>query len=388
MEILYMSSLCSLKEYHRMFKMYGTTSSHASQKFHRLFVKGLVSNGYVVSTLSTRVISNPNNNDLVKNSERENEVVFNYLPHCKIAKFNRAFSILKTYSFLRNWFKDHPDSIVISDTINGEYSIAIFLYKLFHSITSVGLVLDVPAKRANEKRRGIKAIPFLIKNRLISCFDGYVFLTEAMNGFLNKKQKPYCVVEGIAEDNKNNNELKNKYKNRVVMMAGLLESVFGVDELLNAFTKLPDDDIELHFFGRGTSIDTILKYAERDNRIKYLGEKTNDVIMQEEVKSTVLVNPRKGEGEWTAFSFPSKNMEYIASGTPMLAYNLPCIPEEYLSFFYQIDSLDEALQRALSKSREELHSFGMKAQYWITENKNSQKQIEIVSQMLKRMEGK
>ena len=72
----------------------------------------------------------------------------------------------------------------------------------------------------------------------------------------------------------------------------------------------------------------------------------------------------------------------------MLAYNLPCIPAEYLSFFYQIDSLDEALQRALSKSREELHSFGMKAQYWITENKNSQKQIEIVSQMLKRMEGK
>ena len=66
-------------------------------------------------------------------------------------------------------------------------------------------------------------------------------------------------------------------------------------------------------------------------------------------------------------------MEYMASGTPLVAYDLPCIPREYIPFFYQItdeEDMAELLNNLLSKDKKELHDFGLKAQRWVTDNKN------------------
>ena len=43
-KVLYLSSLCTVKEYKKMFSKYRTTSIHASQKLNRLYVKGLIEN--------------------------------------------------------------------------------------------------------------------------------------------------------------------------------------------------------------------------------------------------------------------------------------------------------------------------------------------------------
>jgi hypothetical protein len=69
MKVIYLSALCSKKEYEKMFNTYGTTSSHASQKFHRSMVQGLTENGINVAALSYRAISRPLENDLVKEAE-------------------------------------------------------------------------------------------------------------------------------------------------------------------------------------------------------------------------------------------------------------------------------------------------------------------------------
>ena len=56
--VLYLSSLCSVEEYKKMFSKYGTTSSHASQKFNRLFVKGLIENNCEVYAISQKIVLN------------------------------------------------------------------------------------------------------------------------------------------------------------------------------------------------------------------------------------------------------------------------------------------------------------------------------------------
>ena len=43
----------------------------------------------------------------------------------------------------------------------------------------------------------------------------------------------------------------------------------------------------------------------------------------------VLVNPRLNEGEYTKYSFPSKTMEYLSTGRPVVCYKLDGIPDEY-----------------------------------------------------------
>lgn len=41
----------------------------------------------------------------------------------------------------------------------------------------------------------------------------------------------------------------------------------------------------------------------------------------------VLVNPRQNDDEYTKYSFPSKNIEYLMTGNAVMAYMLDGIPE-------------------------------------------------------------
>lgn len=382
MKILYLSSLCSMKEYERMFEKYGSTSSHASQKFNRLLVKGLIENGCEVETLTERIILQKTYDDLIRPEEVENGIKYVYLRRYTNKKLNRIMTIWNAFKYIYKWNQKNPRGTIICDIILGELSIAVWLASKIKRLNTTAIVTDVPNIRAGEKRRGIAALPIRIKNIIIFSYKSYIFLTEAMNDRLNIYRKPYIIIEGLVDENilKESNTLNNKYPEKVVMMAGLLEDIFGVEMLLEAFKKVKNKEARLKFYGKGSSIEKIKKASEEDNRISYCGELTNSQIVEEEKKSTLLVNPRPPLGEWTSYSFPSKNMEYMASGTPLLAFNLPCIPEEYKSYFYQfseytVEGMAKTLQDLLDCDKNIIHNFGLKAQSWIINNKNSKIQL-------------
>lgn len=387
MDFLYLSTLCSKKEYQRMFETYGTTSSHASQKFNRLLLKGLNSNGINVNTLTYRSIKKIFADDLKHSDELEESIKYKYIPHCKNDKFNRYYTILMCYIELCKWSKLHRDGIIGVDTINGELSISTILFKLTHKRNkTIGVVTDVPSVRAIENRTGLRSLPSKIKNALINKYDSYVFLTENMNELINKKNRPYVIMEGIVDDSFATipNTLEGKYPEKVVMMVGLLEKEFGVEKLVDVFKGIDNPDAKLIIYGKGSSAEYIAEASKQDKRIEFRGETVNSVILEEETKATVLVNPRRNEGEWTKFSFPSKNIEYIASGTPMLAYNLPCIPDEYKDHFFEIDddSFETVLKNCLEAERSILHEKGMQNRKWIIENKNPAKQTQRMADMM------
>lgn len=382
MDILYLSSLCSSREYERMFNLYKSTSSHASQKFNRLFVRGLLENGCNVETLTQRIIFNYTKDEQTHEDEDENDVHYTYLPVYKGKLANRIKTIWNTFRFVRKWQKKHPDGYVICDIILGEMSIGVWLASKFSKINSIAIVTDVPSIRAGDSRKGLKAIPIKIKNAMIAKYKSYVFLTEQMNKKLNVKNRPYAIIEGLVDDTilDSPNKIENKYPEKTVMMAGLLRDIYGVDTLVEAFKEINCPDAKLKFYGKGRSVKMIEEAAKEDGRISYCGELTNRKIVEEEKKCTLLINPRPPIGEWTAYSFPSKNMEYMASGTPLVAFDLPCIPEEYKPHFYMIpeytkDCIKAFLEEILKLDADEIHKFGIRAQEWIVNNKNSKVQV-------------
>ena len=94
--------------------------------------------------------------------------------------------------------------------------------------------------------------------------------------------------------------------------------------------------------------------CKKDSRIHYYGvvsaEKANEILQQ----ADVLVNPRQNDDEYTKYSFPSKNIEYLMTGNAVVAYMLDGIPEEYASFFNvpksnQTESLAEAMKEAMNE---------------------------------------
>jgi glycosyltransferase involved in cell wall biosynthesis len=99
---------------------------------------------------------------------------------------------------------------------------------------------------------------------------------------------------------------------------------------------LPDPNYRLVLCGRGDCEDYIKEKQTADSRILYQGLVTADVARDWIRKADVLVNPRLNDEEYTKYSFPSKNIEYLLSGNPVVASMLSGMPEDYRRFIYEI----------------------------------------------------
>lgn len=138
----------------------------------------------------------------------------------------------------------------------------------------------------------------------------------------------------------------------------------------------------------GNRIDFIKEKARVDKRIIYCGLLPRTEVFKKQREATVLVNPRTPEGEFTKYSFPSKTMEYLASGVPTLIYRLPGIPEEYYNYCFSIselgvDALSRKIDEILSMNNNERADIGAKARVFIKSQKNPYRQCEKVLDLMR-----
>ncbi len=216
-----------------------------------------------------------------------------------------------------------------------------------------------------------------IKPNLISKFDGYVLLTKYMAKKLKIMDKPYTILEGLIrdEDILQENTLENKYPVKVIMYAGAVYEKFGLKKLVKAFNQYVHINCELWLYGSGDFVKEIKEYEHKDGRIKYKGIKFRQDILDAEKKATLLVNPRPTNEEFTKYSFPSKTLEYMASGTPIASTRLAGIPNEYKEYVYWLEDetiwgLGKKINEIMTKDTKELHRFGVNSQKWVASNKN------------------
>ena len=152
---------------------------------------------------------------------------------------------------------------------------------------------------------------------------------------------------------------------------------------------LKNENYSLIICGRGDSEEYVKNMATKDRRIQYLGSIPHDEILQLQRTASLLVNPRTPEGIYTKYSFPSKTMEYLASGTPTLLYELPGITKEYYHYCYSLNdqsitALAEKVDEVLSLSIEERTKLGEKAQQFILDTKNATIQCTKILELIKR----
>ena len=236
----------------------------------------------------------------------------------------------------------------------------------------------------------LKKIDSYIQKKLFISVDSYVFLTEFMKPHFDLHDKKSIVIEGIYNQNLKFAEKIEDYieKKNVILYTGTLDKRYGMQDLLSAFEGIPN--AELWICGDGDLRDTIKSMISSGYNIKYFGHVAQDEVTKLQKQAKVLVNPRSSLGEYTKYSFPSKTIEYLASGTPCVMRKLPGIPSDYDKYiFYTKDDTVQALRDSLcdvlSKPLFELNEFGRKAADFIKSNKNSRIQAEkILSIILER----
>lgn len=224
--------------------------------------------------------------------------------------------------------------------------------------------------------------------------DGFVYLTEQMK-VRTKSTKPYRVVEGIY-DQANEQYIASDCNSslKTIFYSGKLHQKFGARLLVDAFRLIKDDAARLVLCGSGDCEDYIKSCAELDNRIIFKGQIPREECIRLQAQAKLLVNPRTPEGEFTRYSFPSKNIQYLASGIPTLIYRLEGIPQEYYNYCLSIDggdlsveTLSKAMQKGINLSSNECVELGESARDFVVKNKNAQVQCEKILDLISELQS-
>lgn len=399
MRILYVSTLCSDAKFKLIFEKSKIKPQQQAQKFHKLLSGGL-SNYCKSIYFLTRPLVNKSTKldiDLMGTQESLENKTYHYL---KISSNPLVKHISLFFAGMVNTFKwnfkfKKEERIVVCDILNLSISISALITSKICRAKSVAIITDLPNYMNYSKQTDSFVHSFYsslyrrVCNYFLKRYDYYVILTEQMNELVNPKNKPYVVIEGMVDVkmNKIPNKLDDKYEEKVIIYAGALYEKYGVKSLIEAFIELKDRDARLWLFGDGDLVKEINTYQEKDSRIKYYGVVPNERVVKEQLKATLLVNPRPSIEEFTKYSFPSKNMEYMASGTPVLTTPLQGMPQEYNDYVYlfedeTVDGMIKTLTAILSKDKTELHDKGIRAKDFVLKEKHNVMQAERIIELI------
>ena len=115
------------------------------------------------------------------------------------------------------------------------------------------------------------------------------------------------------------------------MYAGGVSEEYGVGRLLEAH-RLAHGAFNLTIYGKGPLTDTVKSASQHQAGLRYGGVVEAKELPEIYAWADALVNPRPVNQMFVKYSFPSKLLEYMESGTPVVSTQLPGIPAEYWSY--------------------------------------------------------
>ena len=277
-------------------------ASPASGKYLRNLKRGLELNGVEVSTIS--YITVPIEGD-IREFESKNT--------------SSGVYFFKDKYVLPSIFRFRKKLLSMAEKVN----VVIFYNECY---AYLGLVKKL-------SRRGIKSLLILadhtdsfecegvarkliakVNEREYRSFEYSVILSENMKKVLKPSAKVILLEGGI---NISDYQFYSQpcYNGKLIIMySGILSKVAGVDRLLSSFVQNNNKDIVLCISGKGELNDEVVAATKIDSRVKYLGYLSNEEFYERLSQANILVNPRNMSMEQNKNNFPSKVLEYLASG--------------------------------------------------------------------------
>ena len=317
-----------------------------------------------------------------------------YIPFINFILIKQLSIMLYLFFFALKWYSKNTRNqkcCIVFSFLYPPFLLAIAPLKVFKNIKTISFVPDMPEFAFSYSATKISFKKFLIpvyikiSQKIVDLNDFYIFITKFMQ--TSFKNKPFLVIEGFTDANLIANEQNLDKKQNAIMYSGALFEKFGLRMLLDAFCTLTGD-YEMWLFGSGDMQDEIYKYIINDKRIKFFGNRPNAEVIEYQKRASLLINPRFTSNTFTKYSFPSKLMEYMSTGTPVLTTRLAGIPDDYNDKMYYIeietvDGFKESIIKCLSKPKQELKLFGENAKNYVLHKKNNFLQIRTLINQLK-----
>lgn len=392
MRILYGYSNCTDRTFQKIFSERNTAELLPDQKYHGLLIRGLAQNGAQVRCFSGLPVNRAvTSRRLIREKdEREGNAHFHYITTLNYPILRQLMIFFGTFfSVLRE--KKDAETFAVCDCLNLANAYGMTLAARLRRIPVVSVVTDLPVMERKSR------MLIRINEKLFDMSDAFILLTEMMNRKVNSKHKPYIVLEGHVDADAPVPGQEPGYEEqtgkKTLLYAGSLKQIYGIDYLVKGFVLADIPCSELRIYGDGDFREELLSLCEKYPNVRYMGVAENSVIVREEQKASLLINPRPIEPEYTKYSFPSKNMEYMVSGTPLLTTRLPGMPEEYYPYVYFMgeetpENAAEVIRGILAKPLKERSEKGLSARRFVLSNKSNLIQAKKILTFLSSTVGK
>lgn len=132
-----------------------------------------------------------------------------------------------------------------------------------------------------------------------------------------------------------------------VVFTGALTSYNGIRELVDAIPLVSSPGIEFHLYGSGELSAFVEEASAALENLMVHGHVDSTAMSEVQQDAFLLINPRQINHPVSDVTFPSKVLEYMVSGTPVLSTRLRCFSSEYdgCVFFAETGSPEDLAER-------------------------------------------
>ena len=143
-----------------------------------------------------------------------------------------------------------------------------------------------------------------------------------------------------------------------IVYAGRLTAENGISLILTAFHRINRSDVKLVIMGEGPLCESVVEAANNDKRIIFLGLVPHSEVLEAYSRADLLLCVRLTELVNTRFFFPSKLIEYMTSGVPVLSTLVSGASFDLAEYVYllpseTVESLAESLEKIYLTPKEE-----------------------------------
>lgn len=308
--------------------------SAQSQNFNDSFVRALRSGGaQVVALLSTPSATRfPKGRLFIRSKRFELDgtpgaiVGFLNLPAAK--HLSRLVATLRHSALLRS---QRCEAVFVIGLTSPFMAVAALVRRWYH-LPIVAVLTDppnVPYQYDDRLTLLLKRIDSRIMGRLLERFDGVICLTADLAADF-APGIPALVMEGVAREPSPIGPATPSRQSwpPSVVYAGSLSATNGIEELLTAHATDPST-FRLDIYGRGGTAEMLRAHCASTPNVRYHGAIPSQALWDVYSKADIVVVPRPPGQRVTRYSFPSKLLELLASGTPVVTSRLEGIPPEY-----------------------------------------------------------
>ncbi len=378
-------------------RFHGPAFSRAGQMFQKDLIRGLTHAGLAPSVIYgiEPTAAFPRSRKLFAGYHRVevDELRVRLLPYLNVQPLKPITAGLSALTALLLWGWRHRGRRKLVHCVNLTMPPGPFLLlaaRLIGAKATVS-VLEVVEPGGIVPDRFFNRLDFWMTRRTMPRFDGHMVASQAIgDDFI--PGRPVCRIEGGIQPGDfltspaPRSQPLNGQPFRVVL-SGALVPYNGVLLALDAFELIPEG-FELIIAGTGPLEAVVRARAERNPKIVFKGFMEVPDLLDLYRHADLLINPRLTKSINTRHFYPSKMMQFLASGTATLSTCTGHTEEEFGEFVYLLreetpQALADLVRRVAAAPAGERADMGRRAREYMLSNKTWDRQGERLVHYLK-----